>query len=78
MARNTGRGSSAAQRDPMYGRFTEIKTDGGSFRTRTHGTHHRPLTKADRQAINRAFLYWFLVVLLSIAILAGLVILVAP
>lgn len=38
----------------------------------SRGSHHRPLTKADRKAINRAFIYWFIVVLLCIAILTGL------
>jgi hypothetical protein len=32
MAKNTGRGSRAARRDPLHGRFTAIKTNGGSFR----------------------------------------------
>ncbi len=50
-------------------------TGGGS---RVGGAHHRPLTRAEKRSISYAFAYWFVACLLFIAILAGLVILLAP
>ncbi len=47
-------------------------TGAGSRVGGPRGVHHRPLTADDRRAIRRAFIYWFIVVLLCVAILAGL------